>query len=81
MLYNDRNTTTLTIILTTNKEKENTIMSNKTIYNLLRVASWLVFILAMKDLFTFNIVGLIILAVIQFNIKRLAKKIRKEINK
>ena len=53
-------------------------MSNKTMYNLLRVASWLVFILAMKDLFTFNIVGLILLAIIQFNIKRLAKKIRKE---
>lgn len=53
-------------------------MNNKTLYRLLSVASWLIFIVAMKDLFTFNIVGLIILAVIQFNIKKLAKKIRKE---
>lgn len=53
-------------------------MSNKTMYNLLRVASWLVFILAMKDLVTFNIVGLVLLAIIQFSIKKLAKKIRKE---
>lgn len=62
----------------TNKRKGDTIMNNKTMYRLLSVASWLIFIVAMKDLFTFNIVGLIILAVIQFNIKKLAKKIRKE---
>lgn len=48
-------------------------------YKTLRVASWIVFIAAMVSLLTFNIPALVVLAAVQFFIKKSAKEMRKEI--